>query len=174
MGRTLQVSAVPSALAETGFHSPSRHATGVWPMMMLHLEPDNMDTLAEWLRRRPARPMKPPHVSLNPTGVNVSRTCGMSAPHHPPPSARAAHPAPSSVATDKACHQCGPPQWARAPAVPMSHPRASTEHANGTPDDRSRQYFRRQACPRGGRPCWQHKPGQRSAAPGCRCSPSSP
>ena len=28
-----------------------------------------MDTLAEWLRRRPAKPMGSPRVGANPTGV---------------------------------------------------------------------------------------------------------
>ena len=31
------------------------------------------DTLAEWLRRRPAKPMGSPHVGSNPTGV--ARMC---------------------------------------------------------------------------------------------------
>ena len=29
-----------------------------------------MDTLAEWLRRRPAKPMGSPRVGSNPTGVD--------------------------------------------------------------------------------------------------------
>ena len=33
-----------------------------------------MDTLAEWLRRRPAKPMGSPRVGSNPTGVDV-RAC---------------------------------------------------------------------------------------------------
>ena len=35
---------------------------------------DNMDTLAEWLRRRPAKPMGSPRVGSNPTGVDLA-TC---------------------------------------------------------------------------------------------------
>ena len=35
-----------------------------------------MDTLAEWLRRRPAKPMGSPRVGSNPTGVDVSWTPG--------------------------------------------------------------------------------------------------
>ena len=33
------------------------------------------DTLAEWLRRRPAKPMGSPRVGSNPTGVAVGRGC---------------------------------------------------------------------------------------------------
>ena len=43
----------------------------------------NMDTLAEWLRRRPAKPMGSPRVGSNPTGVDVSWVHGTHAPHHP-------------------------------------------------------------------------------------------
>ena len=32
-----------------------------------------MDTLAEWLRRRPAKPMGSPRVGSNPTGVDFSK-----------------------------------------------------------------------------------------------------
>jgi hypothetical protein len=31
----------------------------------------NKDTLAEWLRRRPAKPMGSPRVGSNPTGVDL-------------------------------------------------------------------------------------------------------
>ena len=34
-----------------------------------HLAPLSCDTLAEWLRRRPAKPMRSPRVGSNPTGV---------------------------------------------------------------------------------------------------------
>ena len=33
------------------------------------------DTLAEWLRRRPAKPMGSPRVDSNPTGVELERRC---------------------------------------------------------------------------------------------------
>ena len=33
------------------------------------------DTLAEWLRRRPAKPMGSPRVGSNPTGVELERRC---------------------------------------------------------------------------------------------------
>ena len=34
------------------------------------LAESDMDTLAEWLRRRPAKPMGSPRVGSNPTGVD--------------------------------------------------------------------------------------------------------
>ena len=37
--------------------------------------PESQDTLAEWLRRRPAKPMGSPRVGLNPTGVELEQLC---------------------------------------------------------------------------------------------------
>ena len=38
-----------------------------------------MDTLAEWLRRRPAKPMGSPRVGSNPTGVALWRAIATAA-----------------------------------------------------------------------------------------------
>lgn len=50
------------------------HPRSMMQWLMYTSCPDRvgMDTLAEWLRRRPAKPMGSPRVGSNPTGVDVS------------------------------------------------------------------------------------------------------
>jgi hypothetical protein len=68
----------------TGADGATSRGASAWPNVSVVSSPGQvgMDTLAEWLRRRPAKPMGSPRVGSNPTGVDVSwargaRLCDM-------------------------------------------------------------------------------------------------
>ena len=72
------------------------------------------DTLAEWLRRRPAKPMGSPRVGSNPTGVVMATTAHCKPGNkqtQPDPTRRPAYSrrelAPASACQAACCHGCG-------------------------------------------------------------------
>ena len=75
----------------SGFEPTLRCGCGAWDVAMVRWfryrscpDRSDVDTLAEWLRRRPAKPMESPRVGSYPTGVDFSWVRGAHAPHHAP------------------------------------------------------------------------------------------
>ena len=58
----------PSVVGISAHPCPARHSN----RSQHEFDNHNMDTLAEWLRRRPAKPMGSPRVGSNPTGVDLA------------------------------------------------------------------------------------------------------